>query len=74
LGRGEEGDDDDDWPASPISSRLLFFDAPVFELFVRDAFILQVMMSSLTFTWGLRREQTVAAQVELIYLVVAAIA
>jgi hypothetical protein len=43
LGRGEEGGDDDDWSASPASSRLLFFDALVFELFARDPFILHVM-------------------------------
>jgi hypothetical protein len=43
LGRGEEGgNDDDDWPASLASSRLLFFIAPVFKLFAGDVFILQV--------------------------------
>jgi hypothetical protein len=40
---GEEGGDDDDWPASPASSRLLFFDAPVFKLFAGETFILQVI-------------------------------
>jgi hypothetical protein len=42
LGRGDEGADDDDWPASPASSRLLFFNTPVFLLFARDPFTLQV--------------------------------
>jgi hypothetical protein len=42
LGRGVEVGDDD-WWASSSSPRLLFFDAPAFELFVGDVFILQVM-------------------------------
>jgi hypothetical protein len=43
MGRGDEGGDDDDHPTSSISSlRLLFFNAPVFELLAEDAFILQV--------------------------------
>jgi hypothetical protein len=37
------GGNDDDWPASPASSRLLFFDALVLVLFTRDPFILRVM-------------------------------
>jgi hypothetical protein len=41
LGRGVEGGADA-WPASSGSLRLLFFDAPIFELFARDVFILQV--------------------------------
>jgi hypothetical protein len=40
--RGDEGGGDDDWPASPASSRLLFFDVPIFLIFVGDPFILQV--------------------------------
>jgi hypothetical protein len=43
MGRGVEGGDDNDWPASLDSSCLLFFDALVFELFAGDVFILQVM-------------------------------
>jgi hypothetical protein len=42
LGRGEEGSNGDDWPTSPASSRLLFFDPPVFLLLAGDPFILQV--------------------------------
>jgi hypothetical protein len=37
-----EGGDDDDWLVSPASSRPLFFDTPVFELFAGDDFIVQV--------------------------------
>jgi hypothetical protein len=61
LGKGEEGGDDDDWPVSPVSSRLLFFDASVFELFAEDAFILQVtgvftrILSGAVEVGGLRR-------------------
>jgi hypothetical protein len=33
---------DEAWPASSASLRLLFFDAPNFELFAEDVFILQV--------------------------------
>jgi hypothetical protein len=42
VGRGEEGGDDDNWPASPASLRLIFFVPPVFVLFIGDALILQV--------------------------------
>jgi hypothetical protein len=42
LERGVKGSDDT-WPTSSASLRLLFFHVPVFELFVGDVFILQVM-------------------------------
>jgi hypothetical protein len=43
LRRVRRGGADDDCPTSPASSRLLFFDAPVFVFFVREDFILPVM-------------------------------
>jgi hypothetical protein len=76
LGQGEEGGGDDEWSASSASSRLIFFDTPVFVLFAGDAFILQIMVVFTRICSGAEGEGGLGKQanVDLIYFAVAAVA
>jgi hypothetical protein len=69
------GGDDDDWPTSPTSSRLLFFDASVFVLFTWDTFILQVTSVFTHIRSGAAGEGGLRwwANIDLIYLAAVAI-